>query len=276
MKGEVAGPATRRGVQCARELTFRAIVGLPRIQPGDDIAALLSDALERQACPLQQHDVVVVTSKVVSKAEDRFVDLSKVLPSPRARELARRTGGDPRVLEVVLWETEKISRAAKGALIVRHHGGHVSANAGLDQSNAQPAHAPVGSGPWVLRLPANPDASAAALRARLEQRFGVRLAVIVSDSFGRPFRVGTVGVAVGVSGMAPLYDQRGRFDMHGRKLEHTLTATADQLCAAADLVCGQADEGRPAVVVRGLHFEADESSLAASSLCRAIDEDLYL
>jgi coenzyme F420-0:L-glutamate ligase/coenzyme F420-1:gamma-L-glutamate ligase len=276
MKGEVAEPAAPTGVQCAPELTFRAIEGLPRIQPGDDVAALLIRALERQVSALRQHDVIVVTSKIISKAEDRFVDLSKVLPSPRARELASVTGGDPRVLEVVLWDTELVSRTAKGALIVRHHGGHVSANAGLDQSNAQPVAAADGSGPWVLRLPANPDSSAAALRARLEHHFGVRSAVIVSDSFGRPFRLGTVGTAVGVSGLPALYDQRGRVDMHGRKLEHTLTATADQLCAAADLVCGQADEGRPAVLVRGLRFELTKSSLGANSLCRAASEDLYL
>jgi coenzyme F420-0:L-glutamate ligase/coenzyme F420-1:gamma-L-glutamate ligase len=276
MKGEVAGTAKLSGVQCARELTFHAIDGLPRIQPGDDIAALLIPALERRVSKLQQHDVIVVTSKIISKAEDRFVDLAKVLPSARARELARVTSSDPRVIEVVLWDAEKISRIAKGALIVRHHGGHVSANAGLDQSNAQPANAPVGSGPWALRLPANPDASAAGLRARLELHFGVSLGVIVSDSFGRPFRLGSVGVAVGVSGLAPLYDQRGRTDMHGRVLEHTLTATADQLCAAADLVCGQADEARPAALVRGLHFERAEQSLGASGLCRPIGEDLYL
>lgn len=276
MIGEVAGAEARGGLQCAPELTFRAIEGLPRIQPDDDVAALLIHGLERQGSPLQQHDVVVVTSKIISKAEDRYVDLAKVLPSPRARELAQVTGGDPRVLEIVLWDSEQISRTAKGALIVRHHGGHVSANAGLDQSNAQPAHAPPGSGPWALRLPANPDASAAALRVRLEQHFGVRVAVIVSDSFGRPFRLGTVGMAVGVSGLPAIYDQRGRTDMHGRKLEHTLTATADQLCAAADLVCGQADEARPAVVVRGLKFEPVASSLGATSLCRPASEDLYL
>jgi coenzyme F420-0:L-glutamate ligase / coenzyme F420-1:gamma-L-glutamate ligase len=276
MKGEVAEPATRDSVQSASELTFRAIEGLPRIQPGDDLAASLIHALEARATALQQQDVVVVTSKVVSKAENRYVDLSRVLPSPRARELAAVTGGDARVLEVVLWDTEKISRSAKGALIVRHHGGHVSANAGLDQSNALPAHASEGTGPWVLRLPANPDTSAALLRTRLEQHFGVRIGVIVSDSFGRPFRVGTVGVAVGVSGLSPLFDQRGRSDLHGRSLEHTLTATADQVCAAADLVCGQADEARPAVLVRGLRFTPSDAPLSARTLCRGLGEDLYL
>lgn len=276
MKGEVAEPAVGASVRCASELTFRAIEGLPRIQPRDDVAALLIRALEQQSAVLRQQDVVVVTSKIISKAENRFVDLAKVLPSPRARELERVTGSDARVLEVVLWDTEKISRRAKGALIVRHHGGHVSANAGLDQSNAMPVDAPVGSGPWVLRLPANPDVSAAKLRARLERHFGVRLAVIVSDSFGRPFRVGTVGVAVGVSGLLPVFDQRGRTDMHGRTLEHTISATADQLCGAADLVCGQADEGRPAVVVSGLSFGPVDDTINSHSLCRPVTGDLYL
>lgn len=276
MKGEVAGPTAREPVWCAPELTFRVVPGLPRIQPGDDISVALIRALERQCWALHDHDVIVVTSKIISKAEDRFVDLAKVVPSPRARALAQATDSDPRVVEVVLWDTEKVSRCTKGALIVRHHAGHVSANAGLDQSNVHPSSAPAGTGPWVLRLPANPDASAGVLRERLERRFGVRVGVLVSDSFGRPFRLGTVGVAIGASGLPPLYDQRGRSDLHGRKLEHTLTATGDQLCAAADLVCGQADEGRPAVLVRGLRFESPEPSLGASTLCRATDEDLYL
>lgn len=275
MKGEVAEPATGAGVRSMRELTFRAIEGLPRIQPGDDIAALLIAALEAHATSLEQHDVIVVTSKIISKAENCFVDLSSITPSPRAHELAEVTGSDPRAIEVVLWDTEKVSRAAKGALIVRHHGGHVSANAGLDQSNATVVGARDGSGPWVLRLPSDPDGAAAALRVRLEQHFRVTLAVIVSDSFGRPFRRGTVGMAIGVAGIAPLLDQRGRLDLDGRSLQHTETATADQLCAAADLVCGQADEARPAVLVRGLQFDVAESA-SARSLCRALGEDLYL
>jgi coenzyme F420-0:L-glutamate ligase/coenzyme F420-1:gamma-L-glutamate ligase len=275
MKGEVSEAASGGGVRSRRELTFRAIEGLPCIEPGDDVAALLIVALNKHATALEQHDVVVVTSKIISKAEDRFVDLSLVTPSLRAHELAQMTDGDPRAIEVVLWDTEKVSRVAKGALIVRHHGGHVSANAGLDQSNASVAGARSGSGPWVLRLPADPDATAAALRVRLEQHFQVSLAVIVSDSFGRPFRRGTLGTAIGVAGIAPLFDQRGKLDLYGRALEHTETATADQICAAADLVCGQADEARPAVLVRGLRFDVAES-VSARSLCRALGEDLYL
>lgn len=274
MNGEVAEAATRSGVECARALTFRAIEGLPRVQPGDDLAALLAAAVRRGANPLLEHDVIVVSSKVVSKAEARYVDLSTVTPSRQARELANTTGKDPRLVEVVLWDTERVSRVAKEALIVRHHGGHVSANAGLDQSNALPPHATAGSGPWVLRLPEDADRSASRLRAHLEADFRVRVAVLVSDSFGRPFRMGTVGVAVGASGIAPACDYRGRVDLHGRQLEHTVTATADQICAAADLVCGQADESRAAVIVRGLSF--DHCDQGARSLCRPVEGDLYL
>jgi coenzyme F420-0:L-glutamate ligase/coenzyme F420-1:gamma-L-glutamate ligase len=274
MNAEVAGPEKWDRLQCARELTFRAIEGLPRVRPGDDIAALLVRALTASATQLLTHDVIVVTSKIVAKAEDRFVDLATVLPSARAREVAQTTGKDARAVEVILWDSEKISRQSRDVLIVRHHRGHVSANAGLDQSNAAPDHASPGSGPWVLRLPSDPDASAASLRRRLEQHFGVQLAVLVSDSFGRPFRLGTIGAAIGVSGLAPLSDQRGRLDLDGRRLEHTETATADQICAAADLVCGQANEGRAAVLVRGLRFDARDTP--AYALCRSADGDLYL
>ncbi|MEY4576630.1 MAG: hypothetical protein RL701_1333 [Pseudomonadota bacterium] len=277
MDGEVARAAEEPGLSCASQLTFRAIAGLPHIKPGDDLAHVLCETLSRADHAPQQHDVIVITSKVVSKAENRFVDLSTVAVSEHARELAQAIGKDPRVVQVVLWDTESISRQARDVLVVRHHGGHVSANAGLDQSNARPPQAPPDSGPWVLRLPADADASAALLRARLEAHFRVTLAVLVSDSFGRPFRQGTVGAAVGVAGMAALYDQRGRLDLDGRALEHTVTATADQICAAADLVCGQADEGRAAVCVRGLRFAVVAGRAgSALALCRPAAGDLYL
>jgi coenzyme F420-0:L-glutamate ligase/coenzyme F420-1:gamma-L-glutamate ligase len=274
MDGEVAREPAHEGVTCASELTFRAITGLPRIEPGDDLALQLCEALERMQLVLRECDVLIVTSKVVAKAENRYVDLRQVEPSSEALALAKTTGKDARELEVMLWDSERISRTARDVVIVRHHGGHVSANAGIDQSNARPAHAAPESGPWVLRLPADADASAAQLRARLERHFGVRLAIVISDSFGRPFRQGSVGTAVGVSGVEPLHDQRGRQDLYGRQLEHTLTATADQLSAAADLVCGQADEARPAVLVRGLHFAACDKG--ARVLCRSVAGDLYL
>jgi coenzyme F420-0:L-glutamate ligase/coenzyme F420-1:gamma-L-glutamate ligase len=274
MDGEVAQQRANATVSCARELTFRAIEGLPRIAPGDDLAALLCQAIQHDGLTLRDCDVLIVTSKVVSKAEGRYVDLSEVHASERAQALATEVGKDPRAVEVMLWDSERVSRAARGALITRHHGGHVSANAGVDESNALPAYAAPGSGPWVLRLPANPDASAATLRQQLERAFAVRLGVIISDSFGRPFRQGSLGSAVGLSGMPALHDQRGEPDLDGRLMEHTITATADQLAAAADLVCGQANEARAATLVRGLSFAP--SSATALELCRPLSGDLYL
>jgi coenzyme F420-0:L-glutamate ligase/coenzyme F420-1:gamma-L-glutamate ligase len=274
MDGEVAKQSAKKGVSCAPELTFRAIEGLPRIAPGDDLAALLAHAIRASALQLRDCDVLVITSKVVSKAEGRYVDLSGVQASPRACELATQVGRDARLLEVVLWDSERISRSALGALIVRHHGGHVSANAGVDESNAAPPHAAAGSGPWLLRLPSDPDASAKQLRAALERAFGVRLGVIISDSFGRPFRQGSLGTAVGLSGLPALHDRRGDVDLDGRRLEHTISATADQIAAASDLVCGQADEARAATLVRGLQFAPSDGN--ARELCRPALGDLYL
>jgi coenzyme F420-0:L-glutamate ligase/coenzyme F420-1:gamma-L-glutamate ligase len=217
--------------------------------------------------------VIVVTSKVVSRAEGRFVELARVTASPRARALALEIGKDERLVELVLRESTAVSRQTQGALIVRHRLGFVVANAGIDASNAVPANAPAGGGPWALLLPENPDASALALRRALEAASGARLGVVVSDSFGRPFRLGTVGAAIGVSGLPPLWDQRGEADLYGRKLEATVTALADQVAAAADLVAGQAAEGRPLVLVRGLRFDAAETG--AGALQRRPEEDLY-
>jgi coenzyme F420-0:L-glutamate ligase/coenzyme F420-1:gamma-L-glutamate ligase len=266
----VADNVGRAAVSCAGQLVLTSLRSLPRVAPGDDLAALLCAALREEAIVLRDQDVLVVASKLVAKAEDRFVELSMVVPSPRAQELAAQTGKDPRVVEVVLWDSQAVSRVAKNALVVRHHGGHVSANAGLDQSNARGA----GAGEWVLRLPADPDASARRLRAELLARLGAAVGVVISDSFGRPFRQGTVGSAIGVAGFPALFDQRGRRDLDGRLLEATITAPADQLAAACDLIAGQADEARGAVHVRGLAFEPSEQN--AHDVCRPIDGDLYL
>jgi coenzyme F420-0:L-glutamate ligase/coenzyme F420-1:gamma-L-glutamate ligase len=274
MDGEVAHDAVTPTLSCAAELSFRAIGGFPSVSPGADLAALIEHALLADGAALRDCDVLIVTSKVVAKAENRYVDLSRVEPSEQARVLALEVRKDPRFVEVLLWDSERISRKAPEVLIVRHHAGHVSANAGIDQSNARPGHAAVDSGPWALRLPADADASAAALRNRLEQRFGVTLGVIVSDSFGRPFRQGSVGAAIGCAGLPALHDHRGQLDLDGRPLEHTVTATADQLAAAADLVCGQANEGRALVLARGLTFTASDAN--ARTLCRPAAGDLYL
>lgn len=260
-------------VRCGPELRILAVPGLPRIGPGDDLATLIGDAIDRSGIRPQSHDVLVVTSKVVSRAEDRFENLAAVTPSERAIELAANVDKDPRLVELILRESTELSRQAPGVLIVRHRLGFVSANAAIDTSNAAPAPGLRDVGPWVLLMPLDPDASAKQLRRSLEARFSVSLGVILSDSHGRPFRQGTVGMAVGSSGLPPLADQRGTADLDGRELEHTETALADQIAAAADLVAGQAGEGRAVVLVRGLSFLASEEG--AASLLRPRERDLY-
>jgi len=260
-------------IECDARLELIALESMPIVQPGDDVGALVCDALAAHGItPRSERDVLVVTSKVFSRAQDRFVDLSTVEPSEQARALAIKTAKHPGFVELVLRESVAVSRARKGVLLVRHRLGFVSANAGIDESNARPS-AP-GSGPWVLLLPRDPDADAAALRATVEARFGADVGVVITDSHGRPFRIGTVGVAIGVAGLPPLWDHRGRKDLHGRTLETTVTALADQVAAAADLVAGQADEGRAAVLVRGLRF-SPSAQASSRALVRPPEEDLY-
>jgi coenzyme F420-0:L-glutamate ligase/coenzyme F420-1:gamma-L-glutamate ligase len=265
--------AEPQGIGCGGRLEIVALPGLPIVQAGADLAALVADGLARAGIALADGDVLVIVSKVVSRAEGRFVDLTTVTPTDRARAAAHQTGKDARLCELILSESESVSRSGPGALVVRHRLGFVSADAGIDASNAAPAGAAPGSGPWALLLPADPDGSAARLRSALEARTGARIGVVISDSFGRPFRLGTVGAAIGVAGLPPLWDQRGGVDLFGRVLQQTITALADQVAAAADLVAGQAAEGRAAVHVRGLTFPAGEHS--AAELYRPRDRDLY-
>ena len=260
-------------IRCSERLEVMALPGVPLVRPGDDLAQLALAALDRARLQLGDGDVLVVTSKVVSRAEGRFVALPEVAPTPRAVELAQLTGHDPRHVELVLRESTAVSRVAKQVLVVRHRLGFVVANAGIDFSNAEPAEAPPGAGPWALLLPEAPDATARALCDRLSEASRARVGVVISDSFGRPFRLGSVGVAIGCAGLPPLWDQRGQPDLHGRRLEHTVTALADQVAACADLVAGQAAEGRALVLVRGLHFTASDGE--ARALCRPAHEDLY-
>ena len=264
-------------IQCAERLELLALAGVSIVQPGDDLPALVCDALERNGVRLATgRDALVVTSKVVSRAEDRFVDLAAVTPSPRADELAARTQKDPRLVQLVLEEASAVSRTAPGVIIVRHRLGFVSANAGIDESNVRgsPASPEAQSGPWVLLLPRDPDGSARAIRSAIRARFGCDVGVVISDSLGRPFRLGTVGAAIGLSGLAPLWDQRGGVDLHGRTLQHTITALADQIAAAADLLAGQANEGRPFIVLRGLHYTPQDDA-GAGALVRPPEHDLY-
>jgi coenzyme F420-0:L-glutamate ligase/coenzyme F420-1:gamma-L-glutamate ligase len=260
-------------ITCSHRLEVLAVPGLPLVERGDDVPALVARALRAAELAVADGDVLVVTSKLLSRAEGRFVDLHGVEPSARAIELGRQVRKDPRAIELILRESTAVSRQAVGVLVVRHRLGFVVANAGIDASNAVPSDAQPGSGPWALLLPEAPDASAAAIRARIEAESGARVGVVITDSFGRPFRVGTVGVAIGVSGLPPVWDRRGEADLFGRPLENTITALADQVAAAADLVAGQAAERRPLVLVRGLGF--DPSEQGASALLRPVEEDLY-
>lgn len=274
-------------IQVAARLEAIALPGIPIVQPGDPLAALIAEALTRAELKLRDGDVIVVASKLVSRAESRFVDLEEIQPSARAVEVAATTGHDARHVEVILRESVTISRAAPGVLIVRHRLGFVVANAGVDFSNAQPLDArprpspdapgepppdAPGAGPWVLLLPSDPDGAARRLRAALTPR---RIGVIVSDSFGRPFRLGSVGTAIGAAGLPALCDHRGAHDLFGRPLDHTQTALADQLAAVADLIAGQADEARGAVWIRGVMWPHADDDRGAAALLRRAGEDLY-
>ncbi len=256
-------------------LTLIPLTGIPLVKPGDDLGALIATAVTTTSASvsgdlrLSDADILVVTHKIVSKAENRFVDLKTVQPSVPALELAERTQKDPRLVEVILWDTAEVLRARPRALIVRHHLGFISANAGVDGSNvAEPERE------MVLRLPVDPDRSARQLRSRLQQLTGVSPAIIISDSHGRPWREGTGGVAIGVAGLAPVQDLRGLPDLFGRKLAITTVGFADQVAAAASLVSGQADEGLPVVWVRGQPYERGEEA-SASQILRPPETDLF-
>ena len=241
--------------------------GLPLVQPGDDLAALLTDALERAGHRLADGDVLVVAQKIVSKAEGRLVRLAEVTPSPRAVELAGIVLKDPRLVEVVLSESRAVIRAVPNVLIVEHRLGFVMANAGVDQSNVE------GNEAFALLLPEDPDASCRQLRTALERRHRVRLAVVMNDSFGRPWRNGVTGVCIGAAGLATLLDRRGAPDLFGRALRITEVAIGDEVAAAASMVMGQAGEGIPAVLVRGLSIDGPEQP--ASALIRPRQHDLF-
>ncbi len=254
--------------RAGRALVLTALPGVPFVQPGDDLARLLGDAVAVQGLVPEPGDVLVVAQKIVSKAEGRQVDLATVTPSSRALAYARDTGKDPRLVELVLGESRAVLATRMGVMIVEHRLGHVMANAGIDRSNVEG-----GDDAQVLLLPRDPDASARALRERLAERFGAGPAVIVSDSFGRPWRHGTVGIALGAAGLPALADLRGRPDLYGRPLEITEVGFADEIAAAASLLMGQAAEATPAVWVRGLAWELPERPAAA--LLRPAAEDLF-
>jgi coenzyme F420-0:L-glutamate ligase/coenzyme F420-1:gamma-L-glutamate ligase len=235
-----------------------ALEGIPEILPGDDLPAILAHAVERTpgVLPLRGDDVLVVTQKVVSKAENAIVDLRAIVPRPEAVEFGRRWDRDPRQVEVVLQQARRVVRMERGVVITVTRHGFVCANGGVDASNVGPR-----SGDIVTLLPEDPDASADAIRTGLRDRFGVDVPVIVSDSFGRPWRWGIVDVAIGVSGLAPLQDLRGEPDADGRVMKSTVRAVADELASAAELVLAKT-AGRPAALIRGADPPPGEGRIA--------------
>jgi coenzyme F420-0:L-glutamate ligase/coenzyme F420-1:gamma-L-glutamate ligase len=239
-------------------LSVVTIEGLGEIAPGDDLPALIAGALAASPAvlPLRDDDVLVVTQKIVSKAEGSIVDLTAIEPGAEAIEFAARWDRDPRQVEVVLREARRIVRMANGVIITETPHGFVCANGGIDASNVGP-----GSGDVVTLLPADPDASAAAIRAVIRERLGHDLPVIVSDSFGRPWRYGIVDVAIGVAGLLPLDDLRGQPDADGRIMRSTVRAVADELASAAELALGKT-AGRPLALVRGATFLRGEGRIA--------------
>jgi coenzyme F420-0:L-glutamate ligase / coenzyme F420-1:gamma-L-glutamate ligase len=257
-------------------LILTGLAGIPLIQPGDDLPAILLEALARAGARLVDGDVLVLAQKIVSKSEGRLVALSQVAPSAKAIELAKITEKDPRFVELVLRESREVLRTRAGTLIVEHRRGFVCANAGIDHSNvtAPPGVSPSGDPEdWVLLLPEDPDASAERIRLALEAASGARLGVVIIDSHGRAWRLGIVGVAIGLSGLPGLVDMRGQPDMFGYQLRVTQVAAADELAAAASLVMGQAAERVPAVHVRGFPYPLREASL--QELIRPHEQDLF-
>jgi coenzyme F420-0:L-glutamate ligase/coenzyme F420-1:gamma-L-glutamate ligase len=244
-----------------------ALEGIPEIEPGDDHGALLAAAIERTgaALPLRPDDVLVVTQKIVSKAEGAVVDLTTVEPRPEALALADRWRRDARQIEVVLREARRVVREGNGVIVTETHHGFVCANSGVDASNVGPR-----SGDVLTLLPRDPDASAGRVRAAVRDRFGVDVPVVVSDSFGRPWRWGIVDVAIGVSGLEPLEDLRGTVDADGRVMHSTIRAVADELASAAELAFGKS-AGRPAALVRGAAVRRGAGSIRDVVMPRAYD-----
>lgn len=258
--------------ECTRMPTLNLIAfeGVAEVEAGDDLAAIVLQALDRHRLALQPGDVIVLAQKIVSKSEGRSVALSGIEPSPRAIELAEVTRKDPRVVELILAESASVLRAVKDVLIVEHRLGHVMANAGIDHSNV-PGNSE--GDEQALLLPIDPEASCDRLRTALREASGIDVAVVINDSFGRPWRSGTVGVALGSSGLPVLVDLRGRPDRFGRPLHSSQLALADELAAAASLVMGQGAEGCPIVLARGVPYERREGSVR--ELYRPLAQDLF-
>ena len=250
------------------QLTLIAVPDFPLVEPGNELASMICDACLKAGIALSEGDVVVIAQKVVSKAEGRYVNLGEVVPSAQAKTLASQLKKDPRLVELVLSESTQIIRAQNGVLIVAHRLGYIMANAGIDQSNI--SHA---GGERALLLPADPDGSAADIKQKLDRAFSIECGVVINDSFGRPWRNGVVGVAIGAAGVDSLQSFVNAPDLFGRPLRVTEIAAADEIAAAASLLMGQAAEGYPVIILRGLKRSTDP--LPAAALVRPASQDLF-
>lgn len=252
-------------------LVLTALRELPLINGGDNLARIIMGGLSSTGVALEDQDIIVIAQKVVSKAEGRSVRLSAVNPGARARGLGDETGKDPRLIELILQESRRVLRTGPGVIIVQHRLGFVCANAGIDHSNVGAGGADAGD--TVLLLPCDPDGSASTIRRILEEQSGKRLGVMINDSHGRPWRLGTVGVCIGLSGVQPLTDQRGWSDIFGYVLKSTVVGAVDELAAGASLVMGQAAERTPVVHARGYPYALGDGSL--EGLVRPEEQDLF-
>ena len=251
-----------------RRIMVETVPNLPMFVPGDDLAKAVTEAMSAAGLTLEDDDVVVFAQKVVSKVEGRAVRLDSVRPREEAQLTAKVSGKDPAVVELMMTESDEFVRVTPEVVITRHRTGHVLANAGIDSSNVED------SADTVMLWPEDPNASARRLRATLQAAHGVRLAVIVSDSFGRAWRIGTTGTAIGSAGIKPLWDRRGESDLYGRELRATVVAVADEIAAAASLAIGEASEGTPVAIVRGAVYPHDED-VGIGALIRPLEQELF-
>ena len=252
-----------------KQLVFTALPGIPIVQEGDDLSRLILESLQQAELRLQDGDVIIVAQKIVSKAEGRSVDLNQVHPGERALRLAKETGKDPRLVELILGESRRVLRTRQDLIIVEHRLGFVCANAGIDHSNVTGSETEA----RVLQLPLDPDATAARILHELESITGASLAVLIIDSHGRAWRMGTVGICIGVAGFPALLDLRGRPDLVGRKLQVTQVGLGDEIAAGASALMGQADESTPIIHLRGLPYALRPGTM--KELLRPEAQDLF-
>ncbi len=249
------------------EIKIIGIPKLPLIREGENLAELIIKACNEEGLKIEEGDILVVAETIVSKAEGNIINLKEIKPSPKAKRLAEKTGKDPRLVEAIIKESEEIIRVGHDFIVSETKHGFICANAGVDESNVEENMA--------TPLPDDPDATAANIRNLIKKRTGTEIAVIISDTQGRPFREGAIGVAVGVAGINPLWDRRGETDLYGKILKTTKIAVADEIAAAASMVMGQANEGIPAVIVKGYNYDHLRGEGTSKDLLRPKELDVF-